>query len=178
MFFKYNKESYDYQNLDSKILEEYDFIENLNYNEETKILEFTVKNYLRKTKISRYVQNDYVKTAIYDDESERTKIIKKFSRKLNYKHFLENELEYFQFTKEINDEIIKYLDYIPSWKKKEYDLNKIDDLIAISNNKISYYYDKIGQNDIIFGRQKQDLIDMERNLKITRSSGVFLCFYC
>lgn len=33
MFFKYNKESYDYQNLDSKILEEYDFIENLNYNE-------------------------------------------------------------------------------------------------------------------------------------------------
>ena len=176
MFFKYNQESYDYQNLDSKILEEYDFIENLNYNEETKILEFTVKNYLRKTKISRYVQNDYVKTAIYDDESERTKIIKKFSRKVNYKHFLENELEYFQFTKEINDEIIKYLDYIPSWKKKEYELNKIDDLIAISNNKISHYYDKIGQNDIIFGRQKQDLIDMERNLKITRSSGGFFVF--
>lgn len=87
MFFKYNQESYDYQNLDSKILEEYDFIENLNYNEETKILEFTVKNYLRKTKISRYVQNDYVKTAIYDDESERTKIIKKFSRKVTISIF-------------------------------------------------------------------------------------------
>lgn len=87
MFFKYNQESYDYQNLDSKILEEYDFIENLNYNEETKILEFTVKNYLRKTKISRYVQNDYVKTAIYDDESERTKIIKSSVGKLTISIF-------------------------------------------------------------------------------------------
>lgn len=49
-------------------------------------------------------------------------------------------------------------------------------MIAISNSKISDYYDKIGQNDIIFGRQKQDLIDMERNLKITRSSGGFFVF--
>ncbi len=134
----------------------YDFIDKLEYDDNTKKLILVIKNYEKKPKITKYVQNNYVKTPIYGDYSIKTKNIKSISKRININKFLEEELLKYEFIKQINDDIIDYFDYIPSWKQKEMDItslkSKIENMESIRNKN----NDKI--NDF-----KKDILLVNKN---------------
>lgn len=50
--------------LDENDIIEYDFITNLNFDKETSRLQFIIKHYIKKLKITRYITSNYVKTPI------------------------------------------------------------------------------------------------------------------
>jgi len=102
---------------------EYDYIELLSYDEDTNQLNLIIKNYLKKPKVTRIVQTNYVKTKIYGDFSERTKLVKKINKKIFVKNFLEEELLTYNFSNEITQEILNYFSYTPTWEKKKEDIN-------------------------------------------------------
>ena len=102
---------------------QYDYIELLSYDEKTNQLNLTIKNYLKKPKVTRYVQKDYVKTPIYGDFSEKIKLVKKINKKIFIENFLEEDLLIHGFSKKITQEILDYFSYTPTWERKKQDIN-------------------------------------------------------
>lgn len=113
---------------------EYDFIKDLSFDKITNRLQFTIKHYTKKPKITRYVTINYVKTPIYEDYSERTKIVKKFNKVINPAKFVNEDILQLDLQKKFILKIIDEIKIIPEWRKKEIKLEKI-------NNEIKSYKD-------------------------------------
>jgi len=134
----------------------YDFIDKLEYDDETKKLILIIKNRQTKSKITRYVQHNYNKTPIYGDTSVKTKIIKNINKKININRFLEEELLEYSFNHEINVSIINYFDYIPTWHQKEID-------IIFVKKEIKYMSFIFKDNDNKVNDLKKDILRVQRD---------------
>ncbi|WP_425381395.1 hypothetical protein [Spiroplasma endosymbiont of Polydrusus pterygomalis] len=134
MWKKVIKEIYKNNNFDGTDIIEYDFITNLNFAKATNRLQFTIKHYTKKPKITRYVTSNYVKTPIYEDYSERTKIVKKFNKIINPLKFVNEDILQLNLQKKFILKIIDEIKIIPEWRKKEIKLEKIDNEIKLYKN--------------------------------------------
>src|ERR1700748_314607 len=62
------------------------------FEKRTSRLSFTIKRHTYTPKIVRYVQENYVRTPIYDGYSERVKLIRKFDKVINPVRFVEEDI--------------------------------------------------------------------------------------
>lgn len=161
----------------------YDFIHKLEYNDETKKIILIIKNYEKKPKITKYIQRNYVKTPIYGDYSIKIKNIRTIDKKINIAIFLEEELLNYLFSKQINNDIINYFDYVPSWKEKEIDIDskekEINDyriIISNSNNKISNLKKEILLKQVNYNK-KVEINNTVQIIKSTPDSNYKKCAY-
>lgn len=92
-------------------------MEDLNYDQYTNVLTFSIKKITYKPKILRYVQRNYVKIPIYSDKpSISEKNIYKFNQKINLPLFCEKIIwENTNVELEFKKQIYKYLKYEPKW---------------------------------------------------------------
>lgn len=126
------------ENVNMEVISE-DFIDDLFFDRENNKLSFFIKNYQRKPKITRYVTSNYVKTPIYGDYSERTKILKKFSKRINPIRFVNEEILQLNLQKDLILEIIDMIGIIPEWRKKEIELEKISNEIKLHKKSLRIF---------------------------------------
>jgi hypothetical protein len=88
-------------------------IEDLYFEKRTNKLSFIIKQYTYTPKIARYVQNNYVRTPIYEGYSERVKIVKKFDRVINPIRFVNEEILKLGLERHFVLDIIKEIQIIP-----------------------------------------------------------------
>lgn len=143
-FFSFTNHNDDYTDYDPNYYEEEIGIEELNYDGKTNVLTFKVIKTTRKPKITRYVQQNYIRTPIYGELSERQKIIKQYNKAIWIEKFLEEEIiNINEISDEIKEKICGYLvnfldhEFIPSWLQKIYDIRKIENKILALNIEIN-----------------------------------------
>lgn len=112
------------EKVDMNIIQE-DFLTDLFFDNKTKKLTFIIRRYYRRPKITRYITSNYVKTPVYEEYSEKTKIIKKFNKIINPLRFLNEEILNLDLNKKFILEIIDKIGIIPEWRKKEIELAEI-----------------------------------------------------
>lgn len=102
-----------------------DYLDELSFDPKTKRLEFVVRHYHREPKITRYVTSNYVRTPVYEDYSERTRLVKKFNKIINPIRFINEEILNLKLAKKLMLEIIAEIGIIPEWRKKELELDNL-----------------------------------------------------
>ena len=111
---------------------EYDYIDELNYDKYSKKLSFVIRHYTRKPKITRYVTVNYQRTPIYEDYYERTRIVKKFNKKINPIKFVNEDILEISQLEGMLDEVIQIVNKIgikPEWLKKRENIIFLQDKI-------------------------------------------------
>lgn len=128
----------NYQGVNPKVVD-YDFIE-INFDPATKHLDFVIRHYHRQPKITRYVTNNYKRHPIYEEYSERTKILKKFSKIINPYAFVNQQILKIDYlNREFILKIINKIGLIPEWRKKEIKIEKLKAKIILQKQKIRNY---------------------------------------
>ena len=121
---------------------EYDYIDELNYDEYSKKLSFVIRHYTRRPKITRYVTVNYEKTPIYEEYSERTRIVKKFDKTINPIKFVNEDILQIPQLEGMVDEVIEIVNEIgikPEWLKKREKIIFLQDKIDVTKKlKRSY----------------------------------------
>jgi hypothetical protein len=108
----------------------------------TNKLFFVIKLYQWIPKITRYVQEDYVRTPIYEGYSERIKVIKKFDKVINPVKFVNEDILKLDLEKCFILSIIERISIIPEWRKKEIKLEEISNLINATKQRIRNYHNE------------------------------------
>ncbi|MGL5268762.1 MAG: GIY-YIG nuclease family protein [Spiroplasma sp.] len=127
------------EKVDMEIIDR-DFLSDLVFDQQTKRLSFIIRHYHREPKITRYVTSNYVRTPIYEDYSERTKIVKKFNKIINPICFVNQDILKLQLDKSFILAIIEKIEIIPEWRKKEIQLEEISDKIMSYQKDFRNFY--------------------------------------
>lgn len=101
-----------------------DRIAELNYDENTHKLTFLIEHYHREPKITRYVTANYNRTPIYEDYSERTRVVKKYDKIINPIRFVNEQIKELNLEKSLVNKIIDKIGIIPDWRKKEMEIEE------------------------------------------------------
>ncbi|MDQ7982735.1 MAG: GIY-YIG nuclease family protein [Spiroplasma sp.] len=115
------------------------YLEEVAYYKDSQHLEFNLIQKTTKPKITRYEQHNYERYPIYGDVSVRTKVLKKFSRKIIPERFVEIEIKDLKLSKNIILELIDLIGITPEWRKKEIKLQAISDEINFYKAKLRYF---------------------------------------
>lgn len=159
------------EKVDMDIIEK-DLLTDLSFDQETKKLNFIIKRYHKEPKITRYVTSNYVKTPVYEDYSERTRIIKKFNKTINPIRFVTEDVLKLDLHKKFIIRIIDEIGIIPEWRKKEIELEKISQ--NIKNLEKSFRNFEYEQKKYSFRRT--DFQENPSNFWLRFFLGFLTCF--
>lgn len=115
--------------LDPNEIYEWQEIQDLSYDTYEKRLKFIIKVFVRTPKITRYVTNNYVKTPIYGEYKERSKVINNFNKIINPEKFINIDILNLKLEKEHILNILEVIDLTPPWRQKEIDLENLEQQI-------------------------------------------------
>lgn len=107
-------------------------LENLLYDTNSKNLSFQIRKYHYKPKVERYIQHNYVKTAIYSKEpSISSKLVFNFDKNIDISLFCETQLFDLAIDMEFKKQICHYLSYKPQWLYYENLIEDLEEQISI-----------------------------------------------
>ena len=123
-------------------------LENVYYDRTSQRLTFKIILITKKPKIVRYKQVNYERYPIYDGYSERSKIIKKFNKKILFKRFLEKDIfnitaslsEYndqFDYEFDFFKKLIETIGYRPSWWENAKKIHNLKNEIKLNYKKLN-----------------------------------------
>lgn len=159
------------EKIDMKIIDK-DYVSDLFFDETTNKLEFIVRHYHREPKITRYVTSNYVRTPIYEDYSERTRIVKKFNKVINPIRFVNEEILKLGLEKNIILKIIAKIGITPEWRKKEIELENISNEIK-ENEK---YFRDFNREKALYSFKETDYQEFPSNFWLRLFFGFFTFF--
>lgn len=151
---------------------EKDILASISFDKRSNKLFFIIKHYHRKPKITRYVTSNYVREPIYEDYSERTRVVKKFDRVINPIKFVNEEILKLNIDKTIILQIIDEIAIIPEWVKKERELKALAQQIEIYTD----LFRNFEEEKISYNFKKTNLPEQAHNFWICFFFGLLVAF--
>lgn len=126
-------------NLDPDDITEWFEFEALEFDDEINKLFFIIKKYTRKPKITRYVTQNYVRTPIYEEYREQSKIVMKFNKTININKFLNEDILKLDIEHDLILDVIDIIGFIPHWRYQEIEIDKINLKISSLSGGIRFF---------------------------------------
>lgn len=152
-------------------------LEDFNFN--NNYISFKLVRYITRNVPIKYTTVNYVKHPVEWKQSTRSAVIFKKAKTINLERFCEVELNNYDIPVEFKLEILDRLDYMPSWRLKEIDIqHKQKEIFNLSNSKLNFIDIKSELANVAtkFNNDIRLLESEKSKLKIEKASRISFIF--